>query len=60
MSGSEPSGSALRLSIRSMKAYLADPVSNVALIDDFERAQDLRLCRWCNFRAVCRPELQGF
>jgi hypothetical protein len=49
----------LRLSIRSMKAYLADPVANVAVIDDFERTEDLRICRWCNFRAVCRPELAG-
>jgi PD-(D/E)XK nuclease superfamily len=47
----------LRLSIRSMKAYLADPDTNAALIADFERAEDLRICRWCNFRAVCRPEL---
>jgi hypothetical protein len=47
----------LRLSIRSMKAYLADPTANVAVIGDFERTEDLRICRWCNFRAVCRPEL---
>jgi hypothetical protein len=47
----------LRLSIRSMKAYLADPEANVALIDGFERTEELRICRWCNFRAVCRPEL---
>lgn len=47
----------LRLSIRSMKAYLADPDANMAVITDFERTEDLRLCRWCNFRAVCRPEL---
>jgi hypothetical protein len=47
----------LRLSIRSMKAYLADPAANVAVITDFERTEDLRICRWCNFRAVCRPEL---
>ena len=47
----------LRLSIRAMKAYLADPAANVAVIDDFERTEDLRICRWCNFRAVCRPEL---
>jgi hypothetical protein len=50
----------VRLSIRSMKAYLTDPAANAAVIDDFERAEDLRLCRWCNFRAVCRPELQEF
>ncbi len=47
----------LRLSIRSMKAYLADAPANVAVLTDFERTEDLRICRWCNFRAVCRPEL---
>ncbi len=47
----------LRLSIRAMKAYLADPAANVASLTDFERTEDLRICRWCNFRAVCRPEL---
>ena len=47
----------LRLSIRSMKAYLADPTANVAVMTDFERTEELRICRWCNFRAVCRPEL---
>jgi hypothetical protein len=47
----------LRLSIRGMKAYLADPEQNVAVIDAFERTEQLRICRWCNFRAVCRPEL---
>ncbi len=47
----------LRLSVRSMKAYLVDPDANVAVINDFEKTEDLRICRWCNFRAVCRPEL---
>jgi hypothetical protein len=47
----------LRLSIRSMKAYLADSHANLAVITDFERTEELRICRWCNFRAVCRPEL---
>jgi hypothetical protein len=47
----------LRLSIRGMKSYLKDPEANVALISDFEVTEDLRICRWCNFRAVCRPEL---
>jgi hypothetical protein len=47
----------LRLSIRAMKAWLRDPAANVAALQDFERAEDLRLCRWCNFKAVCRPEL---
>jgi hypothetical protein len=47
----------LRLSIRSMKAYLADPAGNVAALDGFERTEELRICRWCNFRVVCRPEL---
>jgi hypothetical protein len=27
------------------------------VIQDFERTEELRSCRWCNFRAVCRPEL---
>ena len=47
----------VRFSIRSMKAYLAEPESNIAVVDNFERTEDLRLCRWCNYRAVCRPEL---
>jgi hypothetical protein len=47
----------LRLSVRSMKAYLADPAANTAIMRDFERTEELRICRWCNFRAVCRPEL---
>ena len=47
----------LRLSIRSMKAYLTDPAANLALIDSFERTEELRICRWCNFKAICRPEL---
>jgi hypothetical protein len=47
----------LRLSIRSMKAYLADPAANVAVMTDFERTEELRICRWCNFRAICRPEM---
>jgi hypothetical protein len=47
----------LRLSIRSMRAYLADAAGNVARLEDFERTEELRICRWCNFRSVCRPEL---
>jgi hypothetical protein len=47
----------LRLSIRSMKAYLVDPAANVAALADFEKTEDLRICKWCNFRVVCRPEL---
>jgi PD-(D/E)XK nuclease superfamily protein len=47
----------IRFSIRSMKAYLADPESNRAVIENFEQTEELRLCRWCNFRAVCRPDL---
>ena len=49
----------LRLSIRGMKAWLRDPDGNVAALEDFERTEDRRLCRWCNFRAVCRPELDA-
>ena len=48
---------ALRLSIRSMRAYLVDPAANTARVDDFERTEELRICRWCNFKAVCRPEV---
>jgi hypothetical protein len=48
----------LRLSIRSMRAYLADPAQNLATIADFEKTEELRICRWCNFRAVCRPEME--
>ncbi len=47
----------LRLSIRAMKAYLADSENNVAVEGNFELTEDLRICRWCNFRAVCRPEM---
>jgi len=47
----------LRLSIRGMKAWLRDADANLAVLDDFERTEDLRLCRWCNFKGVCRPEL---
>jgi hypothetical protein len=47
----------LRLSIRAMRAWLRDPEANVAVLEDFERTEELRLCRWCNFRAVCRPEM---
>ena len=32
---------------------------NVAALEDFERTEDLRLCRWCNFKAVCRPGAPG-
>jgi hypothetical protein len=50
----------IRLSVRSMKAYLKDPERNLAVEADFERTEELRICRWCNFRAVCRPELPAF
>jgi hypothetical protein len=40
-----------------MRAYLADADANVARQDDFEKTEELRICRWCNFKAVCRPEL---
>jgi len=47
-----------QLSIRAMKAYLADAAANQALEGNFEKTEELRICRWCNFRSVCRPELQ--
>jgi hypothetical protein len=50
----------IRLSVRAMKAYLKDPERNMADEANFEKAEELRICRWCNFRAVCRPELPPF
>jgi len=50
----------IRLSVRSMKAYLKDPERNLADETNFEKTEELRICRWCNFRAVCRPELPPF
>jgi len=50
----------IRLSVRSMRAYLKDPDRNLAEEADFEKAEDQRICRWCNFRAVCRPEMAPF
>ena len=32
-----------------MRAYLADADANVARLDDFEKTEELRICRWCNF-----------
>jgi hypothetical protein len=26
---------------------------------DFELTENLRICRWCNFKAVCRPDLDA-
>jgi len=50
----------IRLSVRSMKAYLKDPDLNLAEESGFEKTEELRICRWCNFRAVCRPDLAPF
>ena len=50
----------IRLSVRSMRAYLKDPDRNLAEEGDFEKAEDLRICRWCNFRGACRPEMEPF
>src|SRR5262249_13022880 len=50
----------IRLSVRSMKAYLKDADNNVAEEANFEKTEDLRICRWCNYRGVCRPELPPF
>jgi PD-(D/E)XK nuclease superfamily len=50
----------IRLSVRGMKAYLRDPARNLAREADFEKTENLRICRWCNFRAVCRPDLPPF
>jgi hypothetical protein len=50
----------IRLSVRAMKAYLKDPENNVAEEANFEKTEQLKICRWCNFRSVCRPELPPF
>jgi hypothetical protein len=50
----------IRLSVRAMKAYLKDPETNVAEEANFEKTEELKICRWCNFRRVCRPELPAF
>jgi hypothetical protein len=50
----------IRLSVRAMKAYLKDPENNVADEANFEKTEQLKICRWCNFRSVCRPELRPF
>ena len=50
----------IRLSVRSMKAYLKDPALNLAEESGFEKTEELRICRWCNFRGVCRPDLAPF
>jgi hypothetical protein len=50
----------IRLSVRAMRAYLRDPERNLAQEEDFEKTEDLRICRWCNFRRLCRPELAPF
>jgi hypothetical protein len=50
----------VRLSVRAMRAYLLDPERNLAEEANFEKTEDLRICRWCNFRALCRPELPLF
>jgi len=50
----------IRLSVRAMKAYLKDPDKNLAEEANFEKSEELRICRWCNFRGVCRPELSPF
>jgi hypothetical protein len=50
----------IRLSVRSMKAYLKDAERNLAEETNFEKTENLKLCRWCNFRGVCRPDLPAF
>jgi hypothetical protein len=42
------------------KAYLKGPRAQYGRRGQFREAEDLRICRWCNFRAVCRPELPPF
>jgi hypothetical protein len=50
----------IRLSVRSMKAYLDEPERNIAREANFEKTEEMRICRRCNFRGPCRPELPPF
>lgn len=42
-------------SARTMRALLADPDRNAARMEDFPRVDKPRICRRCNFRALCFP-----
>lgn len=46
----------IRKSIAAMKAKLADPVENIARIEDFPACGDTRKCRNCSFQRVCVPQ----
>lgn len=47
----------MRGSIQAMKELLWDPVENHGREEDFPRTENVGMCRRCNFRRVCRPEL---
>ncbi|MEQ9618591.1 MAG: PD-(D/E)XK nuclease family protein [Deltaproteobacteria bacterium] len=40
-------------SIAEMKSYLAEPNENVAVMTDFPRTDDDRICESCNFKKIC-------
>lgn len=40
-------------SIAGMKSYLAEPDENIAVMTDFPRTDDDRICEGCNFKKIC-------
>jgi CRISPR/Cas system-associated exonuclease Cas4 (RecB family) len=46
----------MRRSIGAMKALLADPEANRAVLDEFTRTENLETCARCNFRRICWPK----
>ena len=40
-------------SMESMKSYLSDPHENTALMSNFPRTEDRKICELCNFQKIC-------
>ena len=40
-------------SIESMKSYLIDPQENEAVMSNFPRTEDRKICELCNFQKIC-------
>ncbi len=44
--------------VTAMRGYLRDPARNIAHSPDaFPMADDTRVCRFCQYRVLCAPEL---
>jgi CRISPR/Cas system-associated exonuclease Cas4 (RecB family) len=46
-------GEYIKNSIQSMRDCLSDPVENAALMKDFPRTEDEKMCSYCNFKKIC-------